>query len=153
MRAWPYDHNQPRWWSKDGQSLPDWLRGADMVQTLQQELNNRDLEVTVSVNHPATLYVFYEANAPIPAWLARDFEDTGVPLRLSPDPVIPGEAPRYEVDFRVWRHKGAVENSIRLGAVAKENVHTPPFYMYGIAAMPAQTPTEPSGSAAPDVSS
>jgi len=144
VRAWPYENNKPYWWSPDGQSLPDWLAGADLVQMLQQELSNRTLEITLTIAQPALVYVFYEAKSPLPEWLERDFVNTGAHLRLSPEPPnaqeVLGRPPTYSVDFTVWRREVTAPGPVRLGAVSKTDVNSPPFYMYGIAAKAATAP-------------
>lgn len=148
--AWPYTVNQPRWWSRDGRGLPEDLRGADVVQVLQQELENETLEISLRLARPARVFVFHEKEAPRPAWLERDFERTGEELRLSPDaPRVArelGREPRYAVRFEIWRRDVPRATTLSLGAVRKADENSPPFYMYGIAARPLA-----SGLSAPDV--
>jgi hypothetical protein len=136
--AWPYDVNKPRWWSLDGASLPAELEAADVVQTLNEELNNQNLELTLRLARACRLYVFYEEGATPPGWLEENFTDTGERLVLSPDsPTLPGDPGTrgsYQRVFRIWQRLISGPGEYQLGALLKENVHSPPFYMYGIAA-------------------
>jgi hypothetical protein len=136
--AWPYDVNKPCWWSLNAASMPAWLAGADMVQTLNEELGNRELRISVRLARPCTLYVFYEDGAPVPEWLRRDFTTTEEKLVLSPDsPTIPGDAGSrgsYQKSFRIWKRTIPAAGEYVVGPTLKESPHTPPFYMYGLAA-------------------
>jgi hypothetical protein len=63
-------------------------------------------------------------------------------LILSPDsPAIPGDPGSrgsYQIPFRVWQRTVENPGDCTLGPVLKANVHSVPFYMYGIAARPLE---------------
>jgi hypothetical protein len=136
--AWPYKENKPRWWSQAAANLPAWLAGADVVQTLNEEIGNASLQINVELARPCMLYVFYQDGAPVPEWLARDFHDTGERLTLSPDspalPGDPGSRGSYQASFRIWQRTVSEPGRHSLGALLKADVNSPPFYMYGLAA-------------------
>jgi hypothetical protein len=131
--AWPYETNKPCWWPLEGE-FPEDLEGADLVQVLQQELGNKDLEITVTLGQPARLFVFHQSNSPLPGWLERDFVNTGDKLALSPsDPNGPKPDP-FKPGFEVWARDVGQAGNVTLGAMNKQDIHSPPFYFYGIAA-------------------
>lgn len=131
--AWPYEINKPCWWPSGAKLSAD-LNGADLVQILQQELNNKDLEISVTLGRPARVFVFHQAQGPFPEWLEKDFKRTGETLILSPsDPRGPKLAP-FRPLFEVWSRDVPEAGTITLGAVNKTDVNSSPFYLYGIAA-------------------
>ncbi|MEM7234949.1 MAG: FecR domain-containing protein, partial [Planctomycetota bacterium] len=136
--AWPYETNKPRWWSVSGEGLPAELAGADIVQMLQQELENKELRIDIRLARPSRLFVFFEKDAPVPEWLEREFRRLPVELRLSPDaPQVArklGREPRYAVRFEVWTRDVLEAGKATLSAVDKRDENSPPFYMYGVAA-------------------
>jgi ferric-dicitrate binding protein FerR (iron transport regulator) len=140
VRAFPYQRNTPRWWGTRPGGFPELLQGADFVQTLQRELNNPDLEITLNLSRPCDLFVFHESEAPAPEWLVKEFKLTGTQLILSPEPPpsdLPGDRSIQPLRiYNVWSRRVDAPGLVTLGPVHRESTISPPHYMYGIAAKP-----------------
>jgi ferric-dicitrate binding protein FerR (iron transport regulator) len=138
VRAFPYQDKTPRWWGAVRGEFPTFLRGADFVQTLQQELHNPNLEITLKLERPCDLFIFQESEAPPPDWLARDFTLTGTRLVLSPEPppaILPGDRSRQPLRiYDIWTKRVHQPGYQTFGPVIREYPGSPPHYMYGIAA-------------------
>jgi len=65
------------------QNLPSFLDGVDYVRTANGDNSNSDLEVNLSINQPAILYVFHSDNVDDPGWLTTNFMDTGSDVTLN----------------------------------------------------------------------
>jgi hypothetical protein len=129
-------------WNGIGEGgLPAFLRGADYIMTFGDDKLMKDLEVTVEVARPATLYVLFNDRAEIPSWLSGRFTDTGVDIGLDAGQMPgPGTASGWTTDrgpgrsidrvYSVWGRDVAQGEAIGLGAMGDEKG------MYGIAAVP-----------------
>ena len=131
-----------QWNGLDAGGLPEFLRGTDYIMPFNQDKWMSDLELTVAVARPATLYLFFDNREEIPAWLSERFSDIGVDIGLdecsSPQgfPLSAGRGPGLSIDhtFSVWKCSLAGDESIRLGAMGTgKNAKA----MYGIAAVPS----------------
>ena len=146
VRAFPYQKATPRWWGTPPNGLPSFLQGADFVQTLQEERNNPDLEITVTLARPSDLYIFFDAKANPPSWLQQDFELTNSQLVLCPEPpplsLNRGKWERPLRIYNVWKKQVTEAGTVKLGSTERPARHTPPFYMYGIAATKPSQSTE-----------
>ncbi len=64
-------------------SIPEYLMGADYIETAQTDNSNSDLEVSVSFNGDGTLYFFHADELDLPAWASSAFTDTGDTISLA----------------------------------------------------------------------
>ena len=127
------------WNGVDAAGLPDFLRGADLIRTFNEDKREIDLEVTVELTQPATLYLFLEKNPP-PAWVAAaGFADTGAKIGLDEGPspnrnLTTGVGTGVSIDrvFSIWKLEVLKPRAIQLGP-PRERL-TGAKAMYGIAA-------------------
>jgi len=138
-----------QWNGIDANGIPPYLLGADYVKTFNSDKFNQDIEVSVKVEMPCSLYVLLDNRLPVPAWLERDFQDTGDDIGLDTGPfqttqttgthwhnkgpsgVGPGES--VEDTLSVWV-KVVTEPSVVLLGSTKSPISEP--NMYGIVAAP-----------------
>jgi hypothetical protein len=129
-----------QWNAVDPAGLPAFLRGADYIMPFNSDKVMTDLQVTVEVARPATLYIFYDDRAKPPPWLSGKFTDTGVDIGLDEAPPGIGSSldrgPGRSIDtvFSVWRCELGGGGSIQLGAMVPSKLGR--RAMYGIAAVP-----------------
>jgi ferric-dicitrate binding protein FerR (iron transport regulator) len=128
------------WNGLDASGLPGFLQGADYVMPFNDDKWLTDLEITVDLARPASLYVFLDDREKPPAWLTGQFADTGVNIGLDegswPDPTL------FQVDkgagrsinhvFSVWKRVMDGPGSVRLGSLQEARNNR---CMYGIAAV------------------
>ncbi|TWT91725.1 FecR protein [Botrimarina colliarenosi] len=57
--------------------MPSYLLGADYVKTFNNDKVTPDLTMELTLNQPARVYVLLDKRITPPAWLVRDFSDTG----------------------------------------------------------------------------
>ncbi|QOV90849.1 FecR domain-containing protein [Humisphaera borealis] len=128
-----------QWNGVDRRGLPEALRGGDLVMTFNDDKHAADLELTVTLARPATLYVLYKQTpVPNPGWLIRDFINAGVNVGLDEGPpdmrdlrfgVGAGES--VDLLFSVWRCEVLAAGEVKLGP--NSPLHNS---MYGIVAVP-----------------
>lgn len=56
-----------RWFPLESSTLPDWLAGADVVETFALNANNTNFQMTVTLARPAVLYVIQDLRQTAPA--------------------------------------------------------------------------------------
>jgi hypothetical protein len=131
-----------QWNGVDAGGLPEFLRGLDYIMPFNDDKRSTDLQITVQVARPATLYVFFDDRVEVPPWLSERFTDTGFDIGMDectpPQSVIPkaaGRGPAASIDntFSVWKRDLDRDESIQLGAMGRKK---PTQAMYGIAAAP-----------------
>ncbi|RYD35871.1 MAG: Fe2+-dicitrate sensor protein [Verrucomicrobiaceae bacterium] len=128
------------WNGLNENGLPDWLVGADLVQTFPAGDRKTSLQITVTTAMPTELYVIVDSRVPPPAWLAEEFEDTGVRIGLEnaplPDSGIPiksGPGNGNLAPFAVWKRSLPEAGDHVLGPPPL-GPEDRPHWMYGIAA-------------------
>jgi hypothetical protein len=138
-----YVAKRPEWNGIDDRGLPDWLAGADLVETFGSDKFKPDLEISVSLARPANLYVLYHTRNEPPTWLTERFSDTGFDVGLEiPQPAATGIPPETGpgrgrlLRFRVWKCAVPAPGTITLGA-SRQPERGGETWMYGIAARPA----------------
>jgi hypothetical protein len=138
-----YVAKRPEWNGIDERGLPDWLAGADLVETFGSDKFKPDLEISVSLARPANLYVLYHTRNEPPTWLTERFSDTGFDVGLEiPQPAATGIPPETGpgrgrlLRFRVWRCVVPAPGTVTLGA-SRQPERGGETWMYGIAARPA----------------
>jgi hypothetical protein len=128
------------WNGLDESGLPEWLMGADLVQTFPAGDRNTTLQLTVTTAMPTEIYVFVDSRVAPPSWLKDEFTDTGVRIGLENAP-LPDSGMKTQrgpgsgklAPFAVWK---------RVLPKAGDYVFGPPplgpedrpHWMYGIAA-------------------
>jgi len=134
------DRIHPRWNAQGGEALPAWLAGADVVRTFHVSRNRKNFALTLTLSRPATVFVFLDLRKPVPDWLAREFTNTGVQLRLGPwnaggviQSVRPANGEPAFIPCSVWRRDVPTAGEVTLGPPheigdARANA------MYGVAA-------------------
>jgi hypothetical protein len=128
------------WNGLDAGGLPGFLQGADYVMPFNDDKWLTNLEITVEVARPASLYVFLDDRERPPAWLTGQFVDTGVNIGLDeeswPDPTLfhveKGPGRSINQIFSVWKRQMDQPGSVRLGALQEARNNRS---MYGIAAV------------------
>ncbi len=134
------------WNGADARGLPPFLVGGDYVMTFNDDKVTTEIEIAVTLNQPASLYVIIDDRVPPPAWLRRDFVDTHWDLGSDDgweDQIIAtGLGPGESIDHAcsVWRRDVATPTTVVLGALTEEEVLEPAVKisrsMYGVVATP-----------------
>ena len=119
------------------------LDGAEYVMPFNDDKFVDNLEVSVTINRPANLYVFYSDSMDPPDWLKERFVDTGVDIGLDEEKSVyhrnyklgVGAGKSVDTVFSVWKQEVRKPGVVRLGAV---KVHRSGFgyNMYGVATTP-----------------
>lgn len=133
----PARHVQrPRWFPHRQENLPDWLLGADLIETFGIDKFEQHFELTVTLAEPALLCVFQDSGVPPPEWLRAGFVPSGFQLvikRVPADEPGPGVTPATEVPFDVWTREVHTPGPVTLGPPrSAESIDR--GRMYGVAA-------------------
>jgi FecR protein len=125
-----------KWFPVGADSLPDWLAGADVVETFATDANHTEFAMTLMLARPAVVFVIQDAQQNVPpSWLQSRFSDTGLRLvidRSAPDAgVAPGRL------FAVWKSAPLPAGAVTLGSQREEG-QPKGGKMYGVAAKGAQ---------------
>ena len=112
-----------RWRPLAGQEFPAELVGADTVRTFHDDRDRRDLEITLEVAQPCTVYVMIDARNPVADWLRQDYSDTGLQVRTGPwreVGIVEGMAPHADgglyVTYHVWKRDVPSAGVVNLGS-------------------------------------
>jgi len=122
--ARPYSTlGRPRWHPLPGEAFPRELIGADIVGTFSPDRNDPDLELTLGVSRPCTVYLMLDERAEVPEWVRRDFVEAGFQLRSGPwsdNPVVQGmtadENGEIHLNYQVWKRTVPSAGAVKLGA-------------------------------------
>jgi ferric-dicitrate binding protein FerR (iron transport regulator) len=127
-----------RWLPLPGKTFPSQLVGADVVGTFNADRKDQDMRVELELTTRCAVYVMLDIRGPAPAWLERDFTDTGLRLRSGPwgklpvtRKVEPDADGAYYLTYSVWRRE-VPAGTLELGAPharSQDRSRT----MYGIA--------------------
>lgn len=138
-----------QWNGLDEAGLPEFLVGADYILPYNDD-KGRDLEITLSLARPATVYILFDDRGTPPKWLTSAFEHTGFEIGMDEDAGPPsharperslGKGPGNNIDFAfsVWRQDIGTAGSISLGS--REGPRGGRS-MYGIVVVPLNVTTE-----------
>jgi hypothetical protein len=128
----------------DARGLPPELRNADYVLTFNDHKVSSDLQIEVTLERPARLYILFDDRAATPEWLQASFTDTGWDVGLDEgyrdgtiaNAIGPGNS--IEQTLSVWARDVTTPGQVVLGPLLEEKTNTPPlaasYCMYGIAA-------------------
>lgn len=116
------------------------LVGADLVRTFAIDAYNWWLQVSLTIERPAEVFVFVDTRNPLPDWLHADFVDTGETIALD---FIPSQTPgrvAKRLTYAVWKRTVLAPGTITLGAPysnpPEDRKSFKPNRMYGVAARP-----------------
>ena len=131
------------WNSIDVAGLPEFLRGADYIMPFNDDKFVESLELVVRISRPAMLYVFFDNNMEVPAWLRDGFQDTGVEIGLDGattewhpgNSLARGAGKSVDFTFSIWQREIERPGDIILGGVKPPQRRSRGFNMYGIAAV------------------
>jgi len=135
------DKPNPRWAPEEGDSLPEWLLGADLVRTYHQFRLQRNYELTLTLREAAAVFVLIDSRQTPPAWLTERFTDTGASVRVGPwmQGMAGFEGVETDADgqpflaFSVWRTDAPAGDFILGPAHVRKNRNLPFALMYGVA--------------------
>lgn len=137
-----------QWNGIDKTGLPKFLLGADYIMPFNDDKFCTTLELKVRLLRPASLYVFLDNNMEVPAWVRKDFKDTGIDIGLDGgqtewhqhNSLDIGAGRSVDFPFSVWRRDIKEAGTVTLGPVNPPKVGTRSygFNMYGIAAVAAE---------------
>ncbi|QDS99944.1 FecR domain-containing protein [Adhaeretor mobilis] len=140
-----------QWNGIDATGIPKDLIGADYVMPFNEDKFIADLEVVLTLERPATVYLFLSDDEVVPEWISKDYVDTGRDIGLD-EGVNPyrmdlalDDGPGKSIDtlFSIWKREVVSPLSITLGPVKKPKKRVmrngvsilPGYNMYGIAAV------------------
>jgi len=139
-----------QWNGIDKKGMPPYLIGADYVKMFNSDKYNLNISVGVKLDAPANLYVLFDDRLPIPAWLQEGFQDTGDNIGMDTGPFFsrgqlqnretpPGVGPGKSVEdtLSVWVKEVPEPGIVYLSST---EIHQPTSNMYGIAAVPLNSP-------------
>lgn len=138
------DKPNPAWRALEGEAFPEWLIGADQIRTYHQFRNRLRYKLELDLAEPAIVYVFQDIREEAPAWLTRDFSDTGTRIRVGPwNPAVadePGVVMKEDSPYLtagIWKRE-VPAGIVKLGPPRDEDSEGP-VAMYGLAVKPQQT--------------
>jgi ferric-dicitrate binding protein FerR (iron transport regulator) len=139
-----------QWNGVDEKGMPSYLNGADYVKMFNSDKYDFNISVGVKLDVPAKLYVLFDDRLPIPAWLRKGFQDTGDNIGMDTGPFLsrgelqnpdtpPGVGPGDSVEdiLSVWVKEVPEPGIVYLSST---EIHQPTSNMYGIAAVPLNSP-------------
>jgi hypothetical protein len=137
------------WNGIDDRGLPPFLTGGDYVMTFNDDKITTGIEIAVTVNKPATLYLLVDDRVPPPDWLKRDFIDTqwdvGSDDGWLEGKIVTSLGTGESVDHlcSVWRRDVPDPSTVILGSLSIEKSKYPAqrvgWSMYGIVAQPLRS--------------
>ena len=105
-----------------GEAFPAALEGADIIGTFSPDRNNPELQLTMRVSRPCTVFLMLDARAEVPDWVRRDFVEAGFQLRSGPwadNPVVQGmtadASGEIFVTYTVWKRSVPAASLVKLG--------------------------------------
>jgi ferric-dicitrate binding protein FerR (iron transport regulator) len=116
------------------------LVGADLVRTFAIDAYNWWLQISLTLERPAEVFVFVDTRNPLPDWLRADFVDTGETMALD---FIPSQTPgrvAERLTYAIWKRTVLAPGTLTLGAPysdpPEDRKSFKPNRMYGVAARP-----------------
>ena len=144
------DREAHEWNGVTESGMPPYLLGGDYVKTFNNDKVTHDIEITVTLNRAAKLYILFDKRIPPTEWLKRDFRNTGDEIGVDEGPFLwdgiwyprhkPGVGPGVNIDHvsSVWVRDVAGPASVKLGPTESK---TGDVNMYGIVAVPVNDGT------------
>ncbi len=145
------DRLHHEWNGVDTQGMPNYLIGGDYVKPFNNDKMMSNIEVRVTLDQPATLYLLWCNRVVPPDWMLENFENTGDEIGVDEgyhvfengavhDRDGPGVGPGVSVDsiHTVWRRVIPKPGTVRLGPTGATDLDD--LNMYGIVAVPLKNP-------------
>ena len=132
--------------------MPKYLVGCDYVRMFKGDQIRHDIQIELTLDRPAQLFILFDERVPAPRWLEQDFVRTGDRIGLDMGPWDGPTGDEYENSVGpgrsidrvaiVWKSRTPVDGVVTLGATETSLLG---MEMYGIAARAANqhNPTEP----------
>lgn len=108
-----------QWNGLDETGIPSFLLGADYVLPFNDD-KAKQLELTLTLAAPATVYVLFDDRGTPPKWLRHGFVDTGDDIGMDEDQ---GDAPRKHKKFEFKLGKGAGQSIDYVFSIWKRDIH------------------------------
>ncbi|WP_437200757.1 hypothetical protein [Planctomicrobium sp. SH664] len=142
-----------QWNGVDEAGLPRELIGGDYIRMYMDDRYLDPLQIVVTLNRPANLYILYHDGVPPPnEWLVSNFQPTGLKVGLDEGDYSEANAPpsfsskdiqevgpgrSIDDHFSVWKRTMRDDLTVTLGSVRLEGLKAG-FAMYGIVAVPLE---------------
>lgn len=131
------------WLAAPGRPFPEELIGADVVKTFLTDKRRVDFTLALTLDRPSHVYVLHDMRRRPPAWLAREFTDTGERVECGPwDPkvnIVASDAPLRDgkvfLTCSVWRRTVTTAGTVVLGP-PRDHLESGRNMMYGVAVRP-----------------
>jgi hypothetical protein len=134
------------WNGVKGHGMPSYLLGADYVKTFNDDKLNQRVEIRVTLERPAILYVLLDKRSPPPNWLREKFYNTYDEVGLdgggykrfgigAEKTVEIGAGKSVDDTFSIWRLDVPAAGTVKLGAMQSGSQY---HNMYAIAAVPLE---------------
>ena len=129
-----------QWNGIDESGIPEFLLGADYVMPFNAD-KAKNLEITLMLDRPATIYILFDDRGNIPGWLKKSFVDTGFDIGMDEGPYVGkprgslGDGAGESIDyiFSIWKQKVSKPGQVVLGPRGGLSSGRA---MYGIVAVP-----------------
>jgi hypothetical protein len=135
------DKPRPAWLAAEGAKFPTFLEGADLIRTYHQFRGRLNYRLRLELRDSAEIFLLRDVRTDAPEWLASQFADTGVRLRVGPwHPAFadqPGVLMQNKEPYlivAVWR-RTAEAGVVELGS-ARTSEDDMLTMMYGLAVKP-----------------
>jgi hypothetical protein len=152
-----YVDRNHEWNGLDEEGLPDELLGGDYIKTFNDDKLRDEMEIVVTLAHPATLYVLFYDGHPAPDWLSSQFVNTGLCVGMDDGdyltrsgtlvrrPLDVGAGASIDCRYCAWKRDVHDASEVRLGPNfdPMERRTLSDFAMYGIVAVPLDMPGSP----------
>ena len=138
------DRKDHEWNGVETSGIPSYLLGADYVKTFNDDKLNREVEIQVTLDRPAVLYVLLDKRSPVPDWLRNDFFNTGDEIGIDGGgysrfeerkTISAGAGVSIDDTFSIWRRDVPAAGTVTLGAI---QIGGETHNMYGIVAVPLE---------------
>lgn len=137
------DRLRPRLAPKAGDTIPDWLIGADLILTYQRFRNQEDYALTLTLNQAASVFVMLPEGRLPPKWLTDGFVNTGAQVAVGPMDEDAVNATMFASDegltprrmLAIWRADCAAGTHV-LGGLRDDQSPNKSRVSYGIAVKP-----------------
>jgi hypothetical protein len=136
-----YVDHPHQWNAFTKEGLPEFLRGADYVRTINDFRYHIEQVIHVEIARDSTLYVLFDNRTPAPGWLKEQFVNTTQQVGLDEDAWLGN--PTFSVDvgpgvsidnvFTVWSRPCSAGDVMTLGSMGAGGEARA---MYGIVAVP-----------------